>query len=604
MNDLEQALVTEGPKVPVGDRWRSIWSVGWRWGLLALAALAAHGQALRAQFFMDDHFYIDENRFVIEGNPLDIPEEGASPWRGLTRTIFALVVRLSGGVSPVAFHALNLMLHVATVVAVYHTGREILANGRVGRPADRARWVALVGALLFAVHPLGSEGVNYAQNASLQIVTLATVVGVGALWRSLHGRGRHPLAVAAVALWLATFAKEVGFVFTAAALGVTILGVSGWARRWKAARDEVRRHPLLAGGAVLVAAASVVQLLSFYGRALVRSAMSEPLWVPHFFTQGRVFWSYARRFFWPTGLCADHHVPFSGVGWEDPASMWSTIALVGAVGLVIVLILNRPTRRAGMLAALAMLPLVARLFYMNKELFVEYRAYPALPWACLLLAMGLGVVFSRWKVAGAMTVAFLTAAGAWKSEARSTMWGDRYQLAEDIVVQYPTNLRARNQLQKYDSTAGRWPEVMRHAAGCREALMAIEKFNLEAPAGRKFELSLAYRAVVTSEHYHTVALAELYGSKRALEHAAFVVSTISAVNPDFFNPASTDFEVGAPLVGTRRVLERYGNTFDRLKQNPHDPDALRELRELEEKRAMENTVVNPQAGLRKTIPQA
>lgn len=80
----------------------------------------------------------------------------------------------------------------------------------------------------------------------------------------------------------------------------------------------------------------------------------------------------------------------------------------------------------------------------------------------------------------------------------------------------------------------------------REALMAIEKFNLEAPAGRKYELSMAYRAVLTSEHYHTVALAELFGSERALAHATFVVSTISAVNPDFFNPASTDFEVERP----------------------------------------------------------
>ncbi len=604
MHDTELSPQAQEPTGTARGRGRALWVAGWKGLLLTGAALAADGQALQAPFFMDDHVYIDENRFVIEGNPLDLPEAGATPWRGVTRTVFALVVRLCGGVSPVAFHALNLLLHVAVVLAIFSTGREVLANGRTGRPAERAQWVALIGALFFAVHPLGSEGVNYAQNASLQLVTLATVLGVGALWRSLHGRGRFPLAVAAGSLWLATFSKEVGFVFMAMALGVTICGVAGWGRRWAATRDEVKRHPLLVAGVAVAVLASVIQLTAFYGRALVKSAMAEPLWVPHFFTQGRLFWSYARRFFWPTGLCADHHVPFSGVGWEDPASMWGTVAVAVMLGAITLLLLNRRTRLVGMFGALAVLPLVARLFYMNKELFVEYRAYPALPWACLLLAMGLAPLFSRWKPVGGALAAILTLAGAWQSFARSAIWGDRYRLAEDIVAQYPTNLRARNHLQKYDSAAGQWLGVMRHAAGCREALMAIEKYNLEAPAGRKYELSMAYRAVLTSEHYHTVALAELFGSERALAHATFVVSTISAVNPDFFNPASTDFEVGAPLVGTCSVLQRYGGTFDRLRQNPHDPAALRELRELEEKRALQNTVINPHAALPKATPRA
>ena len=141
MHDTEQSPQAQEPTGTAWGRGRALWVAGWKGLLLTGAALAAHGQALQAPFFMDDHVYIDENRFVIEGNPLDLPEAGATPWRGVTRTVFALVVRLCGGVSPVAFHALNLLLTWQWCWPFsQRVGKCWPMAGRAGRRSGRSGW--------------------------------------------------------------------------------------------------------------------------------------------------------------------------------------------------------------------------------------------------------------------------------------------------------------------------------------------------------------------------------------------------------------------------------------------------------------------------------
>jgi hypothetical protein len=57
---------------------------------------------------------------------------------------------LAGGGAPYGFHVVNLLLHVCNSILVYLIGRRILQGS-----------LALLAGLLFAIHPLQTQAVNY-----------------------------------------------------------------------------------------------------------------------------------------------------------------------------------------------------------------------------------------------------------------------------------------------------------------------------------------------------------------------------------------------------------------------------------------------------------
>lgn len=172
---------------------------------LALAALLPFAPVLRNGFTFDDRGVVVENPAVWAASPIAAWTSPYWPGRagtGLYRPWTTFSFWWSGkiaGRSPVAFHAVNLLLHLATVLLLHRLLRHI-CPGR-----DR---LALAAALLFAVHPLHSEAV-------------ASIVGRAELWAAALGffgwllairfthRGDVPsLAGAALAFALAMLSKE------------------------------------------------------------------------------------------------------------------------------------------------------------------------------------------------------------------------------------------------------------------------------------------------------------------------------------------------------------------------------------------------------------
>ncbi len=114
---------------------------------LLAAALLAYGGALRGSFHFDD--------YSLLANPLITSGEGLwRMWQPLqTRPLTNLTLWLNyrlGGADPIGYHALNLALHLAAVALLFYALKQLI-------PEAAAFW----GALLFAVHPIQSEAVNY-----------------------------------------------------------------------------------------------------------------------------------------------------------------------------------------------------------------------------------------------------------------------------------------------------------------------------------------------------------------------------------------------------------------------------------------------------------
>jgi len=177
---------------------------------VAAAAVVAHATTLGGDFVVDDRVLIVNNEAVRSAS--EVPayfargmwprRESGIPDTALYRPFVLLtffLVYQAAGLLPFAFHAVNIGLHAATSVLV------LLLLRRVARTGEGA---AVVGALVFAVHPVHVESVGWISGVSDLLVTLFVVLAVWLYAQPSAAAYGGALACAAAAL----LSKETGVV--------------------------------------------------------------------------------------------------------------------------------------------------------------------------------------------------------------------------------------------------------------------------------------------------------------------------------------------------------------------------------------------------------
>lgn len=318
--------------------------------LATLGALAflAHAGALGAGFVFDDRGAIQENP-VVKG-PLDLgalfstdfwgrpPGEGPGTWRPLVVLSFWLNEHVFGG-----FHETNLLLHVATVIAL------ALALFR----QTQRRTFALVAAAVFGALGIHTEAV-------VGLVGRADVMAAGLCFFAwyLLGRPDEPAPEkralsASLAFAGAVLCKESAVVFP------LLVVLADWllaeARRAKAA-IEPRRYVALGLAAVAMVGLRVAAFGSPF--SVQREIQANPLLAEglgaRLFTSLALFGMAVRRIVVPVGLSAD----YSYAAILPEKSPLSLAVIAGAAALVFVVVLAVRVRRSEPLLALAAVMLV------------------------------------------------------------------------------------------------------------------------------------------------------------------------------------------------------------------------------------------------------
>jgi len=222
--------------------------------LVVAAALLAHAAALRAGFVQDDYQQILSNAWIREpGHLREILTRhfwGFMPWYGmsnyyrplmhlLNRTVYA-----AAGPSTFWFHAVSLLLHAANCALLY-----LVTDGFCRRALPEVRWrpaAPLLAALLFAVHPVASEGVAFLGSVQDLLYCFFSLLTI---W--LHARrdpGR-PAFLPAVAFLAALLGKE-----TAVVVPAVLLAYDAAAGRLS---RSTRLRPFLVGYLPYLAAGAV-----------------------------------------------------------------------------------------------------------------------------------------------------------------------------------------------------------------------------------------------------------------------------------------------------------------------------------------------------------
>ena len=195
--------------------------------LCVAAAALAYGNSLSNDFALDDAHTIESNAWVR--SLANVPRYFADAstfstlrtnvdYRPLLQTTYAVDYALAG-YDVRTWRATNLLLHVATALAVFFLGRRLFGSRAAvpvpGVAPEAGDTAALVAALLFAVHPVGSGCVNYISARSSGLVAALVLPAVVLYLRALAdppARGARLGALLLLALGMLTKIEAVSLV--------------------------------------------------------------------------------------------------------------------------------------------------------------------------------------------------------------------------------------------------------------------------------------------------------------------------------------------------------------------------------------------------------
>jgi len=136
----------------------------WRIAVIAVAGVLAYANALRTPFIYDDSIAIVGNaniRTLRLPDALFSARENPTAGRPLVNFSFALNYAV-GGLNPFGYHLVNIGIHILCGLMLFAIARRVLASDNV----------ALAVALLWTVHPLNSEAVDYVTERSESLMAL------------------------------------------------------------------------------------------------------------------------------------------------------------------------------------------------------------------------------------------------------------------------------------------------------------------------------------------------------------------------------------------------------------------------------------------------
>ena len=160
------------------------------------------------------------NRYFNQGAPdlkqIFFPGGKGYYYRPLIKLSF-LADKYLWGFQPILMHMENVLLHVINTILVFFLCRKFLFS------AGSLTFLPFAAALLFCLHPINTESVNWISGRSDLLVGPFLFSSFLFLLRSLEGKGTYNLLMVVPLFFLATLAKDTAIFWTPAALLLALI---------------------------------------------------------------------------------------------------------------------------------------------------------------------------------------------------------------------------------------------------------------------------------------------------------------------------------------------------------------------------------------------
>ncbi len=397
-------------------------------GALVVLAYANH---FENAFHFDDFHTITGNpyirslrnlpRFFTDPRTFSVLSAHQS-YRPLVTTSLAIDYRAAHGPNPLYFHLSTFVLFLAQLVLMYMLYVRLMD---LAEPNVRNRWIALMAAALYGVHPVNAETVNYViQRAEVQ----STLGVIGGLVLYICAPGLRRTGLYLLPVLAGMLAKPPAAMFVA----ILFLYVYLFEEDCNFRRSLSRAAP-----ATLAVAAMAGFVLAMERHTF--SPQGGSRW-QYRLTQPAIAWHYFRSFFWPYDLTADSDMQAVAHWWE-PRVFAGVLFLSAVLAAIWWARGQRSTRPIAFGLAWFLLALAPVAWVPLAEVTNDHRMY--FPFVGLTLAAIWAVrplMLRHWRPAAAVS-AVLLALCVYATRERNEVWRSEESLWSDVAMKSPHNGR-------------------------------------------------------------------------------------------------------------------------------------------------------------------
>jgi protein O-mannosyl-transferase len=397
---------------------------------LFILAAACYANTLLNGFVYDDKLQILENPYIkswhflpqlLQGNVWSfIGAAGSSNYYRPLMLITYLGLWQTFGDLPFGYHLLNIFLNCLIVVCVYLAGKGLLKD----------RFAAAAAAVVFALHPVHSETVNWIAAVPDLEATLLVLLAFLVYLGGPHLNWKKQTLMCAF-FALAILAKEPALMFLPLIFLYDLLLKQE--QREMTLSERVKSYlPVCT-----VAAVYLLIRIALLGKLAPVLQHAQVTWPEAFYSAFALIGQYAKLLVWPTKLSAFHVFHKSNALTESGPLLGLAIV---AAGVIIFFVLRKPYPRIAFALAwigITLFPVLNARWMASNVLAERYLYLPSVGfawmvgWAASVAWSGLGATSPkravlRFGVCGA-AVAFVMLSGI-SIFARTADWRDDFQL--------------------------------------------------------------------------------------------------------------------------------------------------------------------------------
>ncbi|MEX0817963.1 MAG: hypothetical protein WD070_00170, partial [Pirellulaceae bacterium] len=282
---------------------------------------------------------------------------------------------------PSGYHLFNMLVHLSCAVALFATVRRAMLRwNSSGVDNAEATGIAFASALLWMLHPLQTECVNYVSQRTESMAALCILASLYCAIRSYETRHRSGWIVAAGAAgWAGAFCKEI------AAVGPVLVVLMDLTFSQRSLREAVRQRWRLYA-ATFSSWIPLAGLLYLLPRTVTVGATGDATVIQYALNQSLLVMQYLRLVVWPDVLVIDYGRP-RDVSWFE--AFPAVVAVLSLLAMTLALYRRYPAVSYLGLAGFLLLAPTSSLLPINSEVGAERRMY--LPLAAVAVMVVLGV---------------------------------------------------------------------------------------------------------------------------------------------------------------------------------------------------------------------
>jgi tetratricopeptide (TPR) repeat protein len=556
--------------------------------IFALTVLA-YAAAVESPLLFDDQVSIVSNESIrrltpLQG-PLSPPADTPVAGRPLVNLTFAVNYAIDGlGVR--GYHVTNLAIHAMVALLLFGVVRRGLGLPRIPAAlADRASDVALAVAVIWALHPLNSEVVNYLTQRSESLMALCYLLTVYAAIRALEPDGALRWTVTAILACAAGMASKESMV-TAPVMVLLVDRVAVYPNWREALWARRGLYVGLAAGWVVLGA-----ILWTVPRTSVGFDAGTSWWV-YLLNQAQLIPRYLGLSFWPRALVLDYGLP-KPLAFGD---VWLGFTFIGALFVASLIALWR-WPLVGLLGAWFFLTLApaSSIVPVATEVGAERRMYLPLMALVVLVVLAVDRVLGRFssgdapgvakvdrrRVAGGAVLAVVCVLLLVGVALRNREYASPLTIAQTIVDRWP-NGRGHFLLASELVAAGRQEEALaQFRESAKDYPGALFALGAELVTGGKVDEGIGYLLqFIQAQPEHVVViparemLSSVYLNQNKLDLAAEQLRLLQARVPNHAGAHRLMGDVKLRLDDPAGAVAEYRES---LRVRPEQPDVLGNL---------------------------